>query len=147
VAVLLSLARDINAAIARVEGCRVEIHQDDMRERCRHVDWRGRMLVVVNPPTRGLDEYVIDDQLAHSLLANRWLPLSRSRETAEELWADCVDKALACLPRGSHAVVWGGDGAMRWRQCRDIWQRHGVLRAIGWASEPPKSGWALLEKS
>jgi hypothetical protein len=147
VSVLLALACDINSAIAHLGSCRVDLHQTDMRDLCRRLDWQRRILAVVNPPTRGLDEYVVDDQLAHSLLANRWLPLSRSRETAERLWTSCVETALRHLPRGSHAVVWGGDGAMRWRDCRRVWERYGVLRAVGWASEPPKAGWAILEKT
>ena len=147
IAVLLSLARDINAAIARVDGGRAEIHHSDMRALSGRLDWRGPVLAMVNPPTRGLDEYLIDDQFVHSLIANRWLPLSRSRESAERFWTDCVETALRRLPRGSHAVVWGGDGAMRWRDCRRVWERHGVLQATGRASKTPKAGWALLEKS
>lgn len=145
--VLLSLARAINAAIARVADGRAELHQADMRALCPALDWRGRMFVMANPPTRGLDEYVTDDQLVHSLLANRWLPLSRSRETAEDLWTDCVESALRRLPRGSHALVWGGDGAMTWHQCWRVWTRHAVLRASGRTTSHGRAqGWAIVEK-
>jgi len=146
-AILEGLAGDLNAAIRRVAGARVEVHQADVRTLCPQLDWRRRLFVMINPPTRGLDEYVIDDQLAHSLLANRWLPLSRSRETAETLWSECVEAVLHRLPRGSHAVVWGGDGTLTWRQCWRLWTRlaqpvvvHPVERGRR------RVGWAILEK-
>ena len=142
-----SLAGDLNAAIRRVAGVRVEVHQADVRLLCRELDWRRRMFVMINPPTRGLDEYVIDDQLAHSLLANRWLPLSRSRETAEALWTECVEAVLGRLPRGSHAVVWGGDGTMSWRRCWRVWTRFAKPAAVHLVERGRRRvGWAILQK-
>ncbi len=145
--VLARLAADINAAVACVNARRVEIHGTDMRDLCRTIDFGGRVFMVANPPTRGLDEYVIDDQLAHSLLANRWLPLSQSRESAKELWTSCVETALRRLPRGGHALVWGGDGAMSWAACWRVWRRLAmpvIVRRVGRGAHAP--GWAILEK-
>jgi hypothetical protein len=145
--VLTSLAMDINAAIDRAVMRRVEIRRADMLTLCRDVDYGRRAFVVINPPTRGLDEYVIDDQLAHSLLANRWLPLSRSREAPGQFWRRRVEAALQCLPAGSHALVWGGDGSLTWSQCLRVWRRHGdavVIRRAGRGPEAP--GWAIFEK-
>jgi hypothetical protein len=145
--VLMSLAADINAAIERVATRRVEIHQADLLTLCGVIDYGRRAFVVVNPPTRGLDEYVVDDQLAHSLLANRWLPLSRSRESPAQFWRRRVEAALTCLPAGSHALVWGGDGTLTWAQCLRVWRRHAdpvVIRRVGRSAAAP--GWAIFEK-
>ena len=145
--VLALLARDLNAAVRGVAAARVEIHQADARALCPRLEWRPPVFVMINPPTRGLDEYVIDDQLAHSLLANRWLPLSRSRETAEALWTECVESALKCLPRGSHAVVWGGDGEMTWRQCWRVWTRFAEPVVVHPVERGRRRvGWAILER-
>ncbi len=145
--VLTLLARDLNAAVRRVATARVEIHQADVRVLCRQLDWRRPVFVMINPPTRGLDEYVVDDQLAHSLLANRWLPLSRSRETAAALWTECVEAVLRRLARGSHAVVWGGDGDMTWRQCWQVWTRFAEPVVIHPVERGRRRvGWAILEK-
>lgn len=145
--VLMSLAADINAAIDRVATRKIEIYQADLLTLCGAVDYGRQAFVVVNPPTSGLDEYVIDDQLAHSLLANRWLPLSRSRESPAQFWRRRVEAALTCLPAGSHALVWGGDGALTWSQCLRVWRRHAepvVVRRAGRSSDAP--GWAIVEK-
>ncbi len=145
--VLMALAADINAAIVRVASRRVELHQADMLTLCQEIDYGHRAFVVVNPPTRGLDEYVIDDQLCHSLLANRWLPLSRSRESPAQFWTRRVEAALMCLPAGSHALVWGGDGTLTWAQCLRIWRRHAepvAVRRAGRGAGAP--GWAIVEK-
>ncbi len=145
--VLASLAADINAAISRVATRWIDVHQADLLALCRTVDYGRRAFVVINPPTRGLDEYTIDDQLAHSLLANRWLPLSRSREGPGSFWRRRVEAALQGLPAGSHALVWGGDGTLTWAQCLRVWRHHAepvIVRRAGRGPEAP--GWAILEK-
>lgn len=145
--VLMSLATDLNAAIGRVVTRRVEIHQADLLKLCREIDYGAQAFVVVNPPTHGLDEYVVDDQLAHSLIADRWLPLSRSRESPAQFWRRRVEAALNCLPGGSHALVWGGDGSLTWAQCLRIWRRHAepvVMRRAGRGAHAP--GWAIVKK-
>ena len=145
--VLMSLVADLNAAIDRVAAARTEFHQADMLTLCGKVDYGRQAFVIVNPPTRGLDEYVIDDQLAHSLIANRWLPLSRSREGAAQFWRRRVEAALRRLTPGSHALVWGGDGTLTWSQCLRVWRRHAepvVVRRVGRGPQAP--GWAILEK-
>jgi hypothetical protein len=145
--VIAALARDLNAAIDLVATRRTAIHQSDLLTLCRQLDYGRRPLVIVNPPTRGLDEYVIDDQLAHSLLANRWLPLSRSRETAAQFWTRRVEAALLYLPARGHAVVWGGDGALTWAQCLRVWRRHAdplVIGRVGRGANAP--GWAIVER-
>lgn len=145
--VLASLVGDINAAIRRVKTRHIDIHQADLMTLCGQIDYGRQAFVIANPPTRGIDEYVIDDQLAHSLIANRWLPLSRSRETEIEFWTRRVEAALRHLPRGSHALVWGGDGAMSWSQCLTVWRRFAepvVTRRVGRRGTGP--GWAILEK-
>lgn len=145
--VLASLVEDINAAISRVKARAIEIHQADLLTLCGQVDYGRQAFVIANPPTRGIDEYVIDDQLAHSLIANRWLPLSRSHETETQFWSRRVEAALRRLPQGSHALVWGGDGAMSWAQCLRVWRRFAepvVTHRIGRARTAP--GWAILEK-
>lgn len=145
--VLRRLTDDLNRAIALVKHARAAVYGEDMLTLGRHLDYGTRAFVVANPPTRGLDEYVIDDQLAHSLMENRWLPLSRSRETPEEFWRRRVAAVLARVPRGSHALVWGGDGSLRWRECLAVWERYGTLVAQRRASRPGgHAGWAILER-
>jgi hypothetical protein len=145
--VLARLVEDINAGIDGLTTRTAAVYGDDLRAVCRQIVYRLPCFVAINPPTRGLDEYVIDDQLSHSVLANRWLPLSRSRETAEGFWTSCVETALRALPRGAHALVWGGDGTMRWRDCWEVWMRHADPRAVGRVrSTGPKCGWAIVEK-
>lgn len=145
--VLGSLVDDINAAISRVNARDVEIHQADLLSLCSQIDYGQRSFVIINPPTRGIDEYVVDDQLAHSLIANRWLPLTRSPETETRFWTRRVEAALRQVPRGSHALVWGGDGAMSWSQCLRVWRRFAepvVTRRVGRGRTA--AGWAILEK-
>jgi hypothetical protein len=144
---LMALAADLNAAIRLAASPHVDIRQADLLTFCREVDYGRQAFVIVNPPTRGLDEYVIDDQLAHSLLANRWLPLSRSRETGAQFWTRRVEAALRALPAGSHALVWGGDGSLTWAQCARVWRRHAspvVIRRAGRGRNA--AGWSILEK-
>jgi hypothetical protein len=146
-AVLASLVADINAAVAQVKTRAIEIHQADLLTLCSQIDYGRQAFVIVNPPTRGLDEYVIDDQLAHSLIANRWLPLSRSRETETQFWTRRVEAALRHVPSGSHALVWGGDGAMSWNECLRVWRRFAdpvVTHRVGRTGTA--AGWAILKK-
>jgi len=143
--VLRSLLREINGAIAQVRHARAVIHGEDMLTLCRRLNYGHRAFVVANPPTRGLDEYVIDDQLAHSLMANRWLPLSRSREVPGEFWRRRVAAVLRQVPQGTHVLVWGGDGAVRWRDCVALWERYGDRVAERRADRPGgRAGWAIL---
>jgi hypothetical protein len=145
--VMATLIAEINAALPLLRGARVEIQRRDMLDLCRDAAYGARNLVVVNPPTNGIDEYVIDDQFLHSLLANRWLPLSRSRETAEEFWIRRVEAALRRVPRGSHVVVWGGDGALTWPECWRVWTRWAVpLQVHRIRQDNRRPGWAILEK-
>lgn len=140
--VLQRLVADLNAAIALLRGRRAIVEGEDMLTLCRRVTYRPRVFVAANPPTRGIDEYVLDDQILHSLLANRWLPLSRSRESAASFWTRRVAAVLARVPRGGHALVWGGDGAMTWSACRAVWERYGTLVA---ARRVGRAGWAIVE--
>jgi len=145
--VLRRLVDDLNRAITRVAPARTAVYGEDMLTLCRRIDYGRQAFVVANPPTRGLDEYVIDDQLAHSLMANRWLPLSRSHETAEAFWRRRVVAVLARIPRGCHALVWGGDGALSWRDCVAVWERYGRVVAQRRAARPGgRAGWAILER-
>jgi hypothetical protein len=143
--VLSGLIRDLNAAVA-LQRCRdVAIHSEDLATLCGRLDYGAHALVAINPPTNGLDEYLIDDQIVHSLLANRWLPLSRCRESAEEFWRRRVETALAAVPAGSHCLVWGGDGAMTWAECCSVWSRYGDpvhVARLGPAESSP--GWQIL---
>ena len=149
-AVLHRLAADIERARTLVAGVRVEVHQQDMLDLAPKLKWgigkqqAGPLLVAINPPTRGLDEYTIDDQLIHSLLANRWLPLSEWHEDAKTFWTRRVRGAMASVPRGAHYLVYGGDGAMTWRACRKVWSEGGTEVASG---RHGKGGWAIFQRS
>lgn len=143
--VLRALVQAVNKAIATQRGGAVTIAAEDMAVLCRKIDYRGHCFVAANPPTNGLDEYVIDDQIVHSLLANRWLPLEQCRETARAFWRSRVDAALAAAPIGALCLVWGGDGALSLAQCNAAWRRHGtpvVERKV------PRStaGWMILRR-
>jgi hypothetical protein len=96
-----------------------------MRDIAAAIDFTGPCLVAVNPPTNGVDEYVIDDQIVHSLVANRLVPLSRCTEDPAEFWTRRVEAALAPMPTGTLFLVWGGDGAMTAAACEAAWRRHG----------------------
>jgi len=123
------LARDLDAvragarAAAAAGGARI-LHAD-MRDVAGALDYAGPCLVAVNPPTNGVDEYVIDDQIVHSLVANRLVPLSRCAEAPAGFWTSRVEAALAPMPRGTLYLVWGGDGAMTAEACEAVWVRHG----------------------
>jgi hypothetical protein len=120
----------------------------DMRDVARAIPYDLPCLVAVNPPTNGVDEYVIDDQLVHSLIANRLVPLSRCRETAEEFWRARVEAALHALPTGALFLVWGGDGAMTAQACAAVWQRFGdpVHRASIEASPGRHALWGIFRR-
>lgn len=146
-AVLKRLAADINAAIGLLRTRRVELHGEDMLSLVRRLDYGAAPFIVANPPTRGLDEYVIDDQLIHSLLANRWLPLSRCPESEAAFWRRRVGAALRAAPRGSHVLCWGGDGVLRWSECLRFWNRYATPAAIGRVGKGRNApGWVILEK-
>lgn len=142
-AVLKQLARDINAGVVQMRGARATVYGEDMLTLSTRMVFGRRAFVAANPPTRGVDEYVLDDQILHSLLANRWLPLSRCRESAERFWTRRVSAVLSRVPAGSHVLVWGGDGAMSWSACRTVWERYGVLAA---SKRLSRAGWAIVER-
>lgn len=123
---LAALRATLIAARAATGAPAVRILNADMRDVAATIDWRGPCLVAVNPPTNGVDEYAIEDQIVHSLIANRLVPLARSRETAERFWRTRVTAALAPLPTGTFFLVWGGDGAMDAEACRSVWQAYGA---------------------
>ncbi len=127
--VLAALAADINAGIAAVGAPAVEIRSADMTDVARDFAAPGACpepcLVAANPPTNGLDEYVVDDQIAHSLIANRLVPLARSPESAASFWTRRIEGSLAPLPAGTFFLVWGGDGALDAAACRAVWARFG----------------------
>jgi hypothetical protein len=143
--VLRALADSFNAAIALARARDVRITRGDMLDECERIDYGAGGLVAVNPPTRGLDEYVVDDQLPHSLLANRLLPLSMCRESPQEFWTRRVRKALAQVPPGFHYLVYGGDGSMSWAECWAVWAEYGVpahVARLGPGDAAP--GWAIF---
>ena len=122
---LMQLLVDITAGQSAIATRDVTIHHGDMRDVAGMIDFRLPCLVVVNPPTNGVDEYVVDDQVVHSLIANRLVPLTRCPETPELFWRRGVEAALAALPSGALFVVWGGDGAMPAAACRGVWEGFG----------------------
>lgn len=145
--ILLAIADALNTAIDRQCARAVEIHQADMLELCERLDWGEPTLVTINPPTRGLDEYVIDDQVVHSLIANRLMPLSMSRETPEEFWTRRLRKAMAALPTGAYCLVYGGDGSLGWEECMAVWRDYGKpahVERLGKSSAAP--GWAIFRR-
>ena len=103
----------------------VRILHADMRDVADAIDYSGPCLVAVNPPTNGVDEYVINDQIVHSLVANRLVPLTRCAEAPATFWATRVEAALAPMPPGTLYLVWGGDGAMAAEACEAVWLRYG----------------------
>jgi len=149
-AVLRRLTADVEQARDLVSGVRAEVHQQDMLTLAPKLKWGprkregGPLFVAINPPTRGLDEYTIDDQLIHSLLANRWLPLSEWHEDATTFWTKRVRGPMATVPRGAYYLVYGGDGAMRWRDCHAVWSEGGAEVASG---RHGKGGWAIFRRT
>lgn len=144
--VLRALVRDLNAAIGLVGPKRFAVHLGDMKDLAKRLRPNAPCFVAVNPPTRGLDEYTIDDQLVHSLMANRWLALSRSRETPLDFWVRRVDAALRPLPKGAHYMVWGGDGSMSFDACRKVWEVYGsalYIKRLGVTENA--AGWGIFE--
>jgi|GEM_PF-1944226 len=145
-AVLDRLARDLNAAIAAIGPVKARVFCDDILNVAARLRIAGPAVAIVNPPTRGLDEYTVDDQLVHSLMANRWLPLSQTRESPLAFWTRRVDAGLRHLPPGSHYIVWGGDGSMRFQACSDVWSLYGVPRFVARVGKSPEApGWAIYQ--
>ena len=144
--VLGQLVRELNSAIDAVGPVRARLHCADMKDVAKGLRLSTPVFAAVNPPTRGLDEYTIDDQLVHSLMANRWLPLSQTPETPLAFWTRRVDAGLRHLPQGAHYMVWGGDGSMRWSECLRIWSLYGAplhLSRLGADAESP--GWGIFK--
>lgn len=121
----------------------------DMRDVASAIDYGGPTLVAVNPPTNGVDEYVIDDQVVHSLIANRFAPLTRCRESAAAFWRSRVEIALAALPPGALYLVWGGDGALPASDCLALWKRFGVPRHLETLSPSPgrSATWGIFSRT
>jgi hypothetical protein len=144
--VALDLVADVNAAIGLQRAAAIEIHSDDLVAVGRRIEFGTRPVVALNPPTNGLDEYVVDDQIVHGLIANRWLPLRKSREDARTFWSSRLDAGLAAMPPGALCLVWGGDGAMAWSECLAVWRRHSTVRRTGRiAAGNDAPGWAIVE--
>ena len=126
----------------------IRILNADMRDVAATIDYRGPCLVAVNPPTNGVDEYAIEDQIVHSLIANRLVPLARCHETAEQFWRVRVTAALAPLPAGTFFLVWGGDGAMDAEACQSVWQAYGtrVHTAEIDLGRGRRAGWGIFRR-
>ena len=145
-AVLDRLAGELNAAIDAIGPVQAKVYCADMQHVAPKLRLKTPVFAAVNPPTRGLDEYTIDDQLVHSLMANRWLPLSQTSESPLAFWTKRVDAALRHLPPGSHYMVWGGDGSMSFQACSDVWALYGIpqfVSRLGKSADSP--GWAIYE--
>ncbi|MBI3504931.1 MAG: hypothetical protein HY059_08825 [Proteobacteria bacterium] len=145
--VVAGLAGELNAAVDAIGSARARLSCADMKDVAPKLKLSVPVFAAVNPPTRGLDEYTIDDQLVHSLMANRWLPLSQTAETPLAFWTRRVDAAVRHLPRGAHYMVWGGDGSMRWSECLRLWALYGEpihVSRLGPEAEAP--GWAIFKK-
>jgi hypothetical protein len=146
-AVIGALVADLNAAIDAVGPVRAHLSCADMKDVAPKLKLAAPLFAAVNPPTRGLDEYTIDDQLVHSLMANRWLPLSQTPETPLAFWTRRVDAGLRHLPTGAHYMVWGGDGSMKWSECLRIWSLYGKpLHVSRLAADAEAPGWGIFEK-
>jgi hypothetical protein len=148
-AALRAIVADIAAGMAVLRTRAVTLCHADMRDVAARLDLSAPCLVAVNPPTAGIDEYVIDDQVAHSLIANRLVPLSRCPETSEAFWRSRVEAALAAIPRGGFYLVWGGDGALDAAQCRETWNRFGApvfVRSLRLANGR-RPDWAIYRRA
>jgi hypothetical protein len=145
-AVVGQLVRDLNAAIDAIGPAKAKLFCADMKDVAPRIKFNAPLFAAVNPPTRGLDEYTIDDQLVHSLMANRWQPLSQTPETPLAFWTRRVDAALRHLPAGSHYMVWGGDGSMSFEACQAVWDLYGVAQHLKrLSSDAAAPGWAIYE--
>ena len=145
--VLATLVRELNAAIDTVGPAKARLFCADMKDVAPKLKLAAPVFAAVNPPTRGLDEYTIDDQLVHSLMANRWLPLSQTHETPLAFWTRRVDAGLRHLPTGAHYMVWGGDGSMKWSECLRVWSLYGEpLHVSRLAADVEAPGWAIFRK-
>ena len=146
--VLARLADEIDAGVAAVRSPQVELRCGDMVDVARRLALRAPALVAANPPTAGLDEYVVDDQIVHSLIANRLVPLARSAETPAAFWTARVSGALAALPPGVLFLVWAGDGELDADASRAVWNRYGrplVEQPAG--DDAPGAVWAIYRRS
>jgi hypothetical protein len=145
--VLDALADQINAAIRLQCAGETQILSADLLDVVAAESFEAPCLAVINPPTNGLDEYVVDDQLLHSLIVNRWVPLSMSRESKEDFWRRRVTAGLEALPMDALAIVWGGDGALNWDECFATWTGYGSaahVRRAGPGDAAP--GWAIIRR-
>jgi hypothetical protein len=122
---LETMRSDMADARCALRTTRIRVLQADMRDIANRIDYDGPCLVAVNPPTNGIDEYVIEDQIVHSLISNRLVPLTRCTEGPAEFWCSRVDAALSPLPSGTLFLVWGGDGALDIDACLARWRRFG----------------------
>ncbi|MBN9525192.1 MAG: hypothetical protein J0H82_03245 [Alphaproteobacteria bacterium] len=137
----------INEAMGLQRPGSVEVHCEDLATLVGRLALDRDCVVAVNPPTNGIDEYVVDDQIVHSLLANRMIPLTRSRETPAAFWEARVRAALQALPRGAHALVFGGDGAMTLNACRKVWQAYGpIVHEHPLRRRRRDAAWALVRR-
>lgn len=139
---------EIEAGQLALETADRRVLHADMRDVAAAIRCELPCLVAVNPPTNGVDEYVIDDQLVHSLIANRLVPLTRCAQSPELFWRSRVETALAALPEGALFLVWGGDGAMSEDECRSVWQRHGdcVHAQAVQASPTRRAVWGIFRR-
>ncbi len=145
--VLAALAEQINTAIRLQRAGETKVIAADLVDVVATEKFEAPCLAVINPPTNGLDEYVVDDQLLHSLIVNRWVPLSMSRESKEDFWRRRVCAGLEALPEGALAIVWGGDGALSWAECLATWSDYGTtahVRRTGPGDSAP--GWAIIRR-
>jgi predicted RNA methylase len=136
------------AARAALRTTTIRVLQADMRDIAGRLDYGAPCLVAVNPPTNGIDEYVVEDQIIHSLIANRLVPLARCAEGAEAFWRRRVDAALAPLPSGTFFLVWGGDGALDIDACEAHWRRFGeaVHRASIDLGDGRQAVWGIFRR-
>lgn len=147
-AALAPIVARINEAIGLQHPGRVEVYCEDLVAVTGRLDLDRDCVVALNPPTNGIDEYVVDDQIVHSLLANRMLPLTRSRETPAAFWEARVRGGLQALPRGAHALVFGGDGAMTLNACRKVWQAYGpIVHEHPLRRRRRESAWAIVRRA
>ncbi|MBI1244246.1 MAG: hypothetical protein GC202_04495 [Alphaproteobacteria bacterium] len=146
--VIATLVRELNASIDAIGNTQAKIHCADMIDVAEKLRLSTPVFAAVNPPTRGLDEYTIDDQLVHSLMANRWLPLSKISESPLAFWIRRVSAALEHLPENAFYMVWGGDGSMHWRECFQVWALFGEplhISRLGQGNDAP--GWAIFKRT
>jgi hypothetical protein len=148
-AVLNEEAGRIHRGRERLITRKADLSHADMRDVAARIDYGDVCFAAVNPPTNGVDEYAIDDQVPHSLIANRLVPLTRSRESAAQFWTTCVEAALAALPGGAHYLVWGGDGVLDVASCHAVWRRFGEPQHVATVTleDGRAPHWAIYRKT